>query len=301
VTRREANEAGLVDSVIAVPGAQLHATGNEDAAFGLSGLLWTQRTPSVEAKFPSSQSDVLELTLSGAQTYEVSLDGCPMGRRRYEAGHAALWPAGTELSLRGESDADVLHLILDRSILRSAEETLDCRGWSIDPIRAVHSRELIELGLLIVREPLLSEIHGKCFAETLRLKLAKAIFTGLGSRRAQRVDRPTLSPRRLRLVLEFMRENMTSNISLVELAQLAGVSQHHFLRCFRDAMGVPPHQHLLELRLAEARRRLSKKSDSLPQVALDLGFSSQSHFTSTFSRRFGIAPGAYRSLFRRAA
>jgi AraC family transcriptional regulator len=102
-------------------------------------------------------------------------------------------------------------------------------------------------------------------------------------------------PRRvLRRVLERMHEELDSDLSLSTLAADSGYSRAHFMRIFKEVMGVTPHTHLLELRLQRAQKILTSASKSLIDIALACGFRSHAHFTTAFTRRFGLAPSFYR-------
>jgi AraC family transcriptional regulator len=98
----------------------------------------------------------------------------------------------------------------------------------------------------------------------------------------------------LRRVLERMHEEFDSSLSLSTLAAESGYSRAHFMRMFKATMGVTPHSHLLELRLQRAQRMLTSASRSLIDIALACGFRSHAHFTTAFTRRFGLAPNFYR-------
>jgi AraC-like DNA-binding protein len=63
-------------------------------------------------------------------------------------------------------------------------------------------------------------------------------------------------------------------------------------RRFGAAMGLPPHRYHLQLRIDAAKRKLAA-GESIVQVAIDLGFSDQSHFTRLFSRVVGATPAQY--------
>jgi AraC-like DNA-binding protein len=78
--------------------------------------------------------------------------------------------------------------------------------------------------------------------------------------------------------------------SLRTLACRLGVSSYHLAHVFRAEMGTSVHQYLLQRRLTLARDRLAQGVTSLSALALDLGFSTHSHFTAAFRRRFGITP-----------
>ncbi|HKC63287.1 MAG TPA: AraC family transcriptional regulator [Pyrinomonadaceae bacterium] len=92
----------------------------------------------------------------------------------------------------------------------------------------------------------------------------------------------------------FMAERPEANLSLSEIARAVHCSPFHLARLFRAAVGSTIHQYQLRLRLALALERLSDHPASLTNLALDLGFSSHSHFTAAFQRLFGTSPSKFR-------
>jgi len=93
---------------------------------------------------------------------------------------------------------------------------------------------------------------------------------------------------------EFLAERIHEQPTLLAAAKTAAYAPHHLERIFRAETGLSVHQYLNELRLRQAAVRLDEGAGNLSRLALDLGFSSQSHFTTAFRARFGCAPGAYR-------
>lgn len=93
----------------------------------------------------------------------------------------------------------------------------------------------------------------------------------------------------VRRAKEFLHENLSAHIGLADVAQVAGVSPIYLTNLFKRVEGVPLHQYLLRLRLAESLRRLPDASD-LTGLAYDVGFSSHSHFSAAFRSRFGLSP-----------
>lgn len=85
-----------------------------------------------------------------------------------------------------------------------------------------------------------------------------------------------------------------SAISLDEAAETAGLSRYHFLRVFKKATGVPPHAYRTVKRI-EVAKLLINKGIPISQVALETGFSNQSHFTNTFKNYIGSTPRQYLS------
>ncbi len=81
----------------------------------------------------------------------------------------------------------------------------------------------------------------------------------------------------------FIEENFKTNFSLDELAKQVYLSKFHLLRVFKQHLGISPGMYQMQLRLNEARKLIFKDL-SLTEVALELGFSDQAHFTNTFKR-----------------
>ena len=100
---------------------------------------------------------------------------------------------------------------------------------------------------------------------------------------------------RLQAVLNFVHENLAGNLSVSNLASLADVSQAHFCRIFRDAMGVPPHRYVLAARLDLARKLLTQSNLPISRIAEESGFSSQSHLTASFRSAHSTTPAQYRA------
>ncbi len=98
-----------------------------------------------------------------------------------------------------------------------------------------------------------------------------------------------------RQVQEFIEEHLGDNLTLVSLADVAGVSASYFSRLFRNRLGVAPHQYLLQRRLDRARTLLQNNRQSIAEIASVTGFSDQSHLTRHFKRQFGVTPQAVRS------
>jgi AraC-like DNA-binding protein len=93
-------------------------------------------------------------------------------------------------------------------------------------------------------------------------------------------------------VLDYLTEHFAEEISLAELAALAGVDRFHLLRAFRRCLGLPPHLYQTQLRLRHAKRlMLAGEPPSMAAVAA--GFADQSHFIRKFKAAYGVTPGQY--------
>lgn len=93
-------------------------------------------------------------------------------------------------------------------------------------------------------------------------------------------------------------ERFTERLRLPEIARSVGASPTYLTDLFTRSEGTSLHQYLTQLRLSRALVDLPHAHD-LTALALDLGFSSHSHFTFAFRRLFGCTPSAFRESTRK--
>jgi AraC-like DNA-binding protein len=91
---------------------------------------------------------------------------------------------------------------------------------------------------------------------------------------------------------EYIEANYQRNISLADLADIAGVSGYHLLRQFTRVMGLPPHAFHTQIRIRNGRELL-RRGWPISQAALETGFTDQSLFSRRFKGIYGITPGQF--------
>jgi AraC-like DNA-binding protein len=103
---------------------------------------------------------------------------------------------------------------------------------------------------------------------------------------------PGREPGAVERVRRYLHEHYAENPALGDLATLAGLSPYHLLRVFRRTTQLPPHAYLTQVRVAQARTLLAAGMPAV-RVAVETGFTDQSHLTRHFKRAFGVTPGQY--------
>lgn len=103
------------------------------------------------------------------------------------------------------------------------------------------------------------------------------------------------APEMARRVRDLLHARFAEDLGLDELARLAGADRYRLSRAFAAAYGAPPHRYLVQLRLAEARRRLAL-GEPPAEAAAAAGFADQSHMGRWFRRAFGYTPGNYAAV-----
>jgi AraC family transcriptional regulator len=133
--------------------------------------------------------------------------------------------------------------------------------------------------------------YGEALASALALHFARRYCDRANASIAAKGGLP---PAQLRRVTDFIELHLGTESSLCRLAELVDLSPHHFAYAFKQSVGLPPHQYLLERRIARAKELLKNDSLSLAEIGQAIGYSSQAHFATMFREMIGMTPRAYR-------
>lgn len=129
-------------------------------------------------------------------------------------------------------------------------------------------------------------IKGNLFA------LFFALYTASGNR-----SRPVPAGKnieKLKSVIKYVELNYASPMSIEQMADLAGFSKSHFMKYFKQTMGVPFTAYLNSYRLTMAARLLLQSDDTVLSVASEVGFDNLSYFNRAFKKQYGMTPSGYR-------
>ena len=205
-------------------------------------------------------------------------------------GGSILIPPGIENTPRGRS-ARVQQVTLPAARVEEAKDELGAgarlphEGAALD-IDARITR-LLRLAVQEVEAGVGAEDPGLCsLVDTLAFALVRAPAEGKA--------RDRLSPR-IRRALAVIEAEHDAPLSIEDLANAAGMTRYAFMRAFRREVGRSAYQHLLQVRLDHAARRLRAGAGSVLEVALCSGFPDAGRFARAFRARFGMTPRDYLS------
>src|SRR6266478_6610749 len=100
---------------------------------------------------------------------------------------------------------------------------------------------------------------------------------------------------KLRRASEYIHENMAGDISFRDVARHVQMSPYHFARMFKQSTGQSPHNYIVRCRIERAKTLLVEAKLPISDVAFEVGYKSQSHFTTCFGRLAGVTPAAFRA------
>jgi AraC family transcriptional regulator len=136
---------------------------------------------------------------------------------------------------------------------------------------------------------------GRLYSESLANALAVYLLNRYAARRYAPVTyRGSLPGYRLKL-LDYIGDNIADDLSLSQLASVAGMSPHYFAEMFSQSTGRPPHQYVLLQRIECAKQSLRDSSRGVLEAGLDAGFPNPSHFARMFRQLVGVSPSTFQA------
>lgn len=205
-------------------------------------------------------------------------------------GQFCVVPAGSSTRWIVSRPATSLLLRLSPSLVRETADAMAARDDGLASAIHVRDAQIERIGWMMQAEDRDAYPGGRLFADSLATALA-ARLVALQSRRA-RVEPPqrALPAWRLRHVVEYIEAHLDENLTLAELAAVAGFSVSHFKPLFRQAVGMPAHRFVLERRVERARSLLAAGGRRMTDVALEAGFAHASHMARAMRRVLGASP-----------
>ena len=211
-------------------------------------------------------------------------------------------PPETPIGVRRGNATQALHVFLkDEVLLEVAGELFDCdapKDLGIKPAFGCEDSCIAAL-LGFLKQALYAPAeHSALRIEYLSRALAvdvlqkHAVYWRRRSADTETAGR--LQASQVRQITEYIREHLSSEILLNDLATLVGTGRTVFIMRFKASFQQTPHQYIARARIRRAEELLAKTDMPISQIALACGFSGQPHFSMYFKRIIGATPAVYR-------
>lgn len=268
-----------------------------DLRVGSVTLAWRVFEPSegIDFEFPE-----LVAMLSHGPTCEVrwrATEGAALRKTVVSARQAIVGHGQPAISIKCKVATSAFAFVMDEAfVARIHQDTFGgAAEWTVERLIGINDPTIERFCALGQEELDKGGIRGRLYAEALATALTVHLLSNYGSARGvANLPRRGLLPGQLRRVIDYMDAHLCEDLSLAELADVAGFSRHYFARSFRLATGMSPHQYLIERRVERACKLLLDTSLPIGEVAVSLGFASQSHMTQHFRRVTGLTPARFR-------
>jgi AraC-like DNA-binding protein len=227
--------------------------------------------------------------------FEVQSEGWRGQRASHDSPQPlSIIPEGVAARGRAEGLRFVRHLVLAFDVAalgRMVEGEIDVANV-LTPRPMFADPGIMRLGQLFAEECETDQPHSGLYGDNLSMALLLAL-SRLTATEPRSIKHGQLAPWQLRRVTDYLAANLADDIPLQTLSDLVKLSRSYFSRAFKVSTGLAPHQWLLQARISKAKQLLLETDRPLAQVAIDVGFADQAHFTRTFRREAGESPGAW--------
>lgn len=219
---------------------------------------------------------------------------------RVGPGIMSLMGAGQASDWEWPARIDVSHLYLSSELMADMAATAfeqDYRRLETMDVLKLVDRKLLALGDALAQELRSPGDGGNLFVDSVASALSLHLIRNY-HRNASAGDAAgaglRLTPAQRARVLDFIEAEISRNFKLTEMAKASGLSEFHFLRCFKNTFGESPHHYVLDQRVRLAVERICRTGLPLAEIAFATGFSDQAHMTRAVRKVTGLTPGAMR-------
>ena len=229
---------------------------------------------------------------------EVPVQYVRIGNKSWQgtrpAGSFALLPPETSAELAWETPEDAVFVAVTPTFLASIFERTQGMGASSITVSAdisFHNADLAHLVRLFYSETRNNNARGRIYVESLALLLGVHLLQSHCHVRPCNFAGKRLARRELTDAVAFIHDNLGGNLSLSEVAAVAGYSPYHFHRLFRQTVGKPLHEYVIAARVEKAASLLACGAANIAAVAAQVGFADQTHLSRHCKRLMGVTPG----------
>jgi AraC family transcriptional regulator len=210
-------------------------------------------------------------------------------------GTVRVLPANAQTWAYWETEHQFMMLAFEPDLLaRQATETTDISHVELLPIINPADPLIYSIGLTLKAELESGGVGGRMYVDAMTTALIAHLL------RHYSVQKYSLPPvvnglpkHTLQQVVDYIHEHLDRDLTLATLAAIAQISPSYFSNLFKQSTGLSPHQYVIRCRVDRAKQLLRQGKLSIAEIAYNLGFTHQSHFSHHFKRLVGSSPKAF--------
>ncbi len=192
-----------------------------------------------------------------------------------------------------ETSQTELHIHLQPELVGQVAEASEINPERITLVNCFGQQDLQlhQVAMLLLAEVQSGGILGRLYVESLTQVLVIHLLRHYSTFTPPiTFQNRSLTRAQLQQAIDYIQTHQNRDLSLAELASVINISPTYFASLFKQATGISPHQYVIQQRVERAKVMLSKTNLTIADIALKVGFSSQSHLTQQFKRFTGLTP-----------
>jgi AraC family transcriptional regulator len=202
-------------------------------------------------------------------------------------------PFAGRLNVKTGVFADVLYLALNPVFISRVAEGLELDADRIELIEQRRSTDptLHHIAMALRAGVQTGAALDRMYGEGLSTALAAHLLREYGAAVLEPKTQYGGLPRaKLARAVEYIQDQLDTDLTVSRIAQAVYMSPHHFKRLFKESTGQSPYQYVVEARVRKAKELLTTGKFTISEAAFHVGFADQSHLTRHFKRVFGLPP-----------
>lgn len=275
----------------------IHLLSSEEAGWDSLNLIY-EREPAGEMPETQLNQHALIICLGNFRA-SFELEG-RWQHRDYAAGEIAIFPASEPLpKTQFDRAVPLIELFLDPAAIAStADNTVDIRQIDLLPNLQLRDPLIYQMGLALMAELKAGGADSRLYAESMATALSAHLLRRYSSRPLEGQTYPGGLPKyKLKTAIAYIRDRLDRSLTLAELAAVVQMSPRYFASLFKQSTGLTPYQYVTQCRIERAKFLLRQPENPIVEIAYQVGFQNQSHFTRVFRQYAKTTPKAYRDSF----
>lgn len=225
-----------------------------------------------------------------------SLLGSKRQHQQIVKGDIVIAPANTLNHHIWDRDIEFSSLLLEPThIAQIAYESIDVERFEILPYFATPDPLISQFSQALKSELELGESCSRFYVDHLIAALSIHLVRHYSAKEQLIRDYTDgLSKCKLQRAISYINEHLTENMSLKEISTVVEMSPYYFTRLFKQSTGQSAYQYVMHCRMERAKHLLCRQDLTIIEVAQQVGFQNQSHFTNAFRKCTSTTPRMYR-------
>jgi AraC family transcriptional regulator len=220
-------------------------------------------------------------------------------QRMMHPGDIIITPVGEPKVLHHQEEVVIVKLRVAPSLFDGIAE--DMRPRPVGKVELLDNFGTRDVHIEGIARQLLAELKAEGFASRLYVEsLANQLTIHLLRHYSSATKLPEdpssrLPLHKLQRATDYINDNLRQDLTLRRISEALSMSPYHFAHLFKQSAGLTPHRYVIQRRMERATYLLRETELPITQIARQVGYANQSHFSMAFHRFAGQTPRRYRS------
>ena len=208
--------------------------------------------------------------------------------------HVSIIPAGHAHTVAWTCDAQLTSIAVRPAFLTALAQANGYHGYEMTPQYASVDPFMWHMARSVEQQMQTRRELEKSYLESVAIVIGQHLLCTYTDTPAPSVMLGGLPRYKIRRAVDYIRAHYQEDIGFKDIADQLDMSPYHFARMFKHSTQESPHQFIMRCRIEAAKKLLIESDKSIADIAFEVGYKSQSYFTTRFALLVGMTPAAFR-------